>query len=132
MNLIYKTILALHIMSSSAFPPTSTLAFASANSASNSGDSREIPLLPGADPDSKLPTIQLGETISFQEMGPVIINADGTTRRISNWDTLTEHEREVSWRRIAKRNEERRAKLLEEQAHQPPNEGTMEQSEIEK
>jgi len=37
----------------------------------------EIPLLPEPDPDSNLPSIKLGETISFEEMGPVIINADG-------------------------------------------------------
>ena len=29
-------------------------------------------------------------------------------RRIDNWETLTESEREVSWRRIKKRNAERR------------------------
>ena len=39
----------------------------------------------------------------------------GTTRRIENWDTLTKHEQEVSWRRISKRNEQRRKVLLEKQ-----------------
>jgi predicted Fe-S protein YdhL (DUF1289 family) len=56
-------------------------------------------------------------------MGPVIINTDGTTRRISNWNELSEQEREVSWRRIAKRNEERREKLLEAQIQQAAEEG---------
>lgn len=46
-------------------------------------------------------------------MGPVIINSDGTTRRIDNWDQMTKGEQEVAWRRIAKRNEERRKVLLE-------------------
>ena len=55
------------------------------------------------------------ESIRFEEMGPVIINADGTTRRIDNWDQMTKSEQEVAWRRIAKRNEERRKALLEEQ-----------------
>eukprot|EP00546_Thalassionema_frauenfeldii_P009846 CAMPEP_0178918096 /NCGR_PEP_ID=MMETSP0786-20121207/13633_1 /TAXON_ID=186022 /ORGANISM="Thalassionema frauenfeldii, Strain CCMP 1798" /LENGTH=132 /DNA_ID=CAMNT_0020591761 /DNA_START=125 /DNA_END=523 /DNA_ORIENTATION=- len=75
----------------------------------------EIPQLPTADPDKDIPTIKLGETISFEEMGPVIINLDGTTRRIDNWDTMTEQEQKVAWRRISKRNEERRKKLLEQQ-----------------
>jgi hypothetical protein len=75
----------------------------------------KIPQLPEADPNSKLRSIKLGETISFEEMGPVIINTDGTTRRIDNWDELTEHEKEVSWRRISKRNEQRRKVLLEKQ-----------------
>jgi hypothetical protein len=55
------------------------------------------------------------ESIRFEEMGPVIINADGTTRRIDNWDQMTKGEQEVAWRRIAKRNEERRMALLEQQ-----------------
>jgi len=48
-------------------------------------------------------------------MGPIILNTDGTTRRIENWDTLTKHEQEVTWRRISKRNEIRRQALLKEQ-----------------
>ena len=51
-------------------------------------------------------------------MGPVIINSDGTTRRIDNWDQMTKGEQEVAWRRIAKRNEERRKVLLERQLEQ--------------
>ncbi len=51
-------------------------------------------------------------------MGPVIINADGTTRRIDNWDQMTMGEQGVAWRRIAKRNEERRNVLLERQREQ--------------
>lgn len=48
----------------------------------------------------------------------MIINADGTTRRIDNWDQMTKGEQEVAWRRIAKRNEERREALLEQQRRQ--------------
>ena len=48
------------------------------------------------------------------ELGPIIINADGTTRRITNWNTLTKGEQESSWRLISKRNKERLV-LLERQ-----------------
>jgi hypothetical protein len=100
---------------SSATNPT-PLAFALSqnnNSIDNNQKANDIPLLPAAADDAHhLPRIQLGETIQFAEMGPVIINTDGTTRRIDNWDQLTEKEREVTWRRISKRNEERRKKLL--------------------
>lgn len=75
----------------------------------------ELPQLPPPDPNSNLPTIRLGETIRFEEMGPIILNTDGTTRRIENWDSLTEKEKEVTWRRISKRNEERRQILLQQQ-----------------
>jgi hypothetical protein len=73
----------------------------------------EIPLLPASDPDSNIPSLKLGETMRFEEMGPIIINLDGTTRRIDNWNEMTKHEQEVSWRRIAKRNDERRKMLME-------------------
>lgn len=35
------------------------------------------------------------------------VNGDGTISRISNWDELSEREREVVLRRITKRNKER-------------------------
>ncbi len=81
-------------------------------------ESSEIPLLPAADPNSNIPRINLGETILFEEMGPIILNLDGSTRRIANWDQMTEHERQVTWRRISKRNEERRQLLLQQQQEQ--------------
>ena len=37
-----------------------------------------VPLLPEPDANSNLPSIKLGETISFEAMGPIILNADGT------------------------------------------------------
>lgn len=83
----------------------------------NDIDEAEGPLLlpESNNDDPSIPKIQLGETIAFEDMGPVIINADGTTRRIDNWDKMTKHEQEVAWRRISKRNAERRAALLEQQ-----------------
>ena len=42
----------------------------------------------------------------------------GTTRSIANWDQMTEQERKVAWRRISKRNEERRNALLEQQQNE--------------
>mmetsp|Transcript_4980 Transcript_4980/g.7812 ORF Transcript_4980/g.7812 Transcript_4980/m.7812 type:complete len:143 (+) Transcript_4980:187-615(+) len=94
-------------------------AFATASTPKDSGKNeideavKEVPLLPESDPNKDIPTIKLGETIKFEEMGPVIINLDGSTRRIDNWDEMTDKEREVAWRRISKRNEERRKMLLE-------------------
>jgi hypothetical protein len=80
----------------------------------------KIPLLPPVDPNNaeNIPSIKLGEVLRLDSMGPIILNTDGTTRRISNWDKMTEKEQEVTWRRIKKRNEERRNKLLEEAAQQ--------------
>jgi hypothetical protein len=80
-----------------------------------SAATNNFPRLSESAPDSNLPRIKLGETIRFEEMGPVIINTDGTTRAIANWDDLSEREKEVTWKRISKRNEERRKILLEKQ-----------------
>ena len=90
------------------------------DSNANSDNQNDGPLLlpESNNDDPSIPKIQLGDTISFEEMGPVIINADGTTRRIDNWDKMSKHEQEVAWRRISKRNAERRAALLEQQQQQ--------------
>jgi hypothetical protein len=80
-----------------------------------SAATNNYPRLTESAPDSNLPRIKLGETIRFEEMGPIIINTDGTTRAIANWDELSEREKEVTWKRISKRNEERRKILLEKQ-----------------
>ena len=115
--------------SSTELNPTSTTSLSAANSNEGSGEmntdhnkqeQQEGPLLlpESNNEDPSIPRIQLGDTISFEEMGPVIINADGTTRRIDNWDKMSKHEQEVAWRRISKRNAERRAALLEQQQKQ--------------
>jgi len=48
-----------------------------------------------------------GDKLDLDALGPMIVNSDGTVRRIANWDALTTREQEVAWRRIAKRNQER-------------------------
>ena len=80
----------------------------------NEEGSTTLPQLPAGDPNDKtVPVLKLGESMKFEEMGPVVINTDGTTRQIANWDKMTEHEKTVTWRRISKRNAERRAMLEE-------------------
>jgi hypothetical protein len=75
----------------------------------------EVPLLPepkaAAAADAGTPTLKLGETMKFAELGPIIVNSDGTTRRITNWSTMTDAEQAVTMRRIGKRNQERMADL---------------------
>lgn len=63
-------------------------------------------------------TIKLGESISLEELGPIIINADGTTRRITNWSTLTEAEQKSSWRVISARNLKRLKNLQKKNAEE--------------
>ena len=108
---------------SSELNPTTATSLSAANDNKGSeemkADQQQPLLLPESNKDDpSIPKIQLGDTISFEEMGPVIINADGTTRRIDNWDKMSKHEQEVAWRRISKRNAERRAALMEQQQKQ--------------
>lgn len=71
-----------------------------------------IPLLPPVPENYEgMKTLSLGDTMSLDFLGPIIINPDGTTRRISNWDTLSKQEQESSWRRISERNKIRLAQL---------------------
>ena len=49
-------------------------------------------------------------------LGPMVLNHDGTISRITNWDTLSAHEQATTFRLIAKRNAERKAKLEAQEA----------------
>jgi hypothetical protein len=62
--------------------------------------------------------INLGESISLEELGPIIINGDGTTRRITNWSTLTDAEQKSSWRVISARNLKRLKVLQKKNAEE--------------
>lgn len=65
-----------------------------------------------------------GEAVALTEMGPIVINADGSLARISNWSEMSEREREVTKKRITKRNAERLALLRSEQPQSPPPDGS--------
>ena len=56
-----------------------------------------------------------GEPLRLDTLGPIIINTDGTTSRISNWTQMTEMEQERALRLIARRNKKRREKLKREE-----------------
>jgi hypothetical protein len=94
-------------------------------------DSTPVPLLlpPSEGSGENITSIKLGETISFAELGPIILNKDGTTRRIDNWKEMTKEEQESTWRIIRKRNAERREQLLLEQEKQKEEEKSSNNSE---
>lgn len=52
-----------------------------------------------------------GEAVALDYLGPMIVNKDGTLRRISNWNTLSKAERDNTLRIVTKRNRERIEKL---------------------
>jgi hypothetical protein len=52
-----------------------------------------------------------GEAVAMEELGPIVINTDGTTARITNWHEMTPAEQEKTRRVIVARNAKRLAKL---------------------
>lgn len=73
-----------------------------------------IPLLKEeAEPNEGVHKVRVnGDKVNMgDEMGPIIVNTDGTVRRISNWHTLIPREKEATLRRITARNRERLAAL---------------------
>ncbi|XRB14206.1 hypothetical protein RI054_07g40450 [Pseudoscourfieldia marina] len=61
--------------------------------------------------DSSVHKLKLGERTAFADIGPLVIQKDGTAKRIANWDTLTDHEKKATLRIVGKRNRERIAEL---------------------
>ncbi|OQR96114.1 hypothetical protein THRCLA_22023 [Thraustotheca clavata] len=48
-----------------------------------------------------------GAGIALDHLGPMVVQPDGTLMRIKDWDTKTDHEKEMIKRVITKRNKER-------------------------
>jgi hypothetical protein len=66
--------------------------------------------------DETSPTqLTLGQRVSLeQELGPLVVNADGTVGRIANWHQMTEKEKANVLRVLGKRNKERIMALKEQ------------------
>ena len=73
-------------------------------------DENTVKLLPEPTGE-KSRELKFGESIKLEELGPIIINPDGTTRRITNWANLTKQEQQSTYRLISARNKRRVAEL---------------------
>jgi hypothetical protein len=83
----------------------------------NESNEKEIPLLPlpKAEKEGETRQLPLGGTVKMDYLGPMIINTDGTVRRIANWQTMTPAEQANTVRLITARNK-RRLEALKQQA----------------
>lgn len=78
------------------------------NNESNESKSPPLALPPTSDStDQKLDINGQGTTVSLDHLGPIVVNQDGTMSRISNWDKMTEIEKQNTMRIIGKRNKQR-------------------------
>eukprot|EP00968_Pinguiococcus_pyrenoidosus_P010654 scaffold846_cov252-Pinguiococcus_pyrenoidosus.AAC.17 len=88
------------------------LSFAMA-SQEQSGSVPQLPSVP--DGAEGVQELKMGDKVKLDAFastyGPAIVAEDGTLRRIDNWAEMSPREQEVAWRRLVKRNEERKAKL---------------------
>ena len=63
-------------------------------------------------PDASSATNQLdlsggGSTAKLDHLGPMVVNTDGTLARITNWEHMTEGEKQATLRVLGKRNKQR-------------------------
>ena len=78
------------------------------------GEENELLCLPaptGDDLSNESESMSMGG--SMADLGPIILNSDGSMSRIPNWKDMPKSEQEKTMRVIAKRNKSRKAKLLE-------------------
>lgn len=69
--------------------------------------------LPDGSASDKLGIGSGGSTVKLDHLGPMVVNQDGTLSRISNWEKMTEQEKQNTLRIIGKRNQKRLAALRE-------------------
>ncbi|CAE6445515.1 unnamed protein product [Rhizoctonia solani] len=80
--------------------------------------------------DPSLTTLEVGgKSISFDKLGPMVVNSDGTLSRIANWQEMTPAEQKNTIRVLSKRNQLRTSTFAQAQAtSNVPSEDTVAQS----
>ncbi|KAH9821174.1 hypothetical protein DFH28DRAFT_951716 [Melampsora americana] len=67
----------------------------------------------------KTKTLGVGEVaLSFDHLGPMVINTDGSISRISNWDKLSDLEKTRTSRLVTQRNAQRLTRLREKETNE--------------
>ncbi|CAE6487650.1 unnamed protein product [Rhizoctonia solani] len=60
----------------------------------------------GSANESGTTTLEIGgKSISFDKLGPMVVNSDGTLSRIANWQEMTPAEQNNTIRVLSKRNQ---------------------------
>ncbi|KAJ6781540.1 hypothetical protein PWT90_05027 [Aphanocladium album] len=59
-----------------------------------------------------------GSTIKLSDLGPLVVNVDGTVSRINNWKEMTEAERETTVRMVRRRNKQRLDAFMKQKEEQ--------------
>ncbi|KAI8377563.1 uncharacterized protein BYT42DRAFT_570741 [Radiomyces spectabilis] len=85
------------------------------SSESTNGANESKPIL--ALPSTAEETVKVGinDNYKLKELGPVVVNEDGTLSRINNWHEMADIEKDNVNRILLKRNRERLARLKEKE-----------------
>ncbi|PXF47559.1 hypothetical protein BWQ96_02703 [Gracilariopsis chorda] len=86
---------------------------ASNSPSSNSEDPLRLPPI-SSQSDTQKVDLSSGSASLADALGPLVINSDGTTSRIANWQMMTPAEKATTLRIITARNRKRMAKLKDE------------------
>ncbi|CEL62001.1 hypothetical protein RSOLAG1IB_04752 [Rhizoctonia solani AG-1 IB] len=71
----------------------------------------------GSNSEPSVTTLEVGgKSISFDKLGPMIVNSDGTLSRIANWPELTPAEQKNTIRVLSKRNQLRTSMFAQAEA----------------
>ncbi|CAO3678884.1 unnamed protein product [Umbelopsis vinacea] len=70
--------------------------------------------LPAAGDSESVPTTEVNSSFKLSELGPVVINENGTMSRIDNWHEMSDIEKANVNRILLKRNKARLEKLRKE------------------
>ncbi|KAL1595613.1 hypothetical protein SLS59_008251 [Nothophoma quercina] len=71
-------------------------------------DDAQLPLLPASELNSGAPQLEVGgEGVTLDELGPMVVNKDGSLSRIENWAEMSELEKKNTLRVLGKRNKQR-------------------------
>ncbi|KZT39765.1 hypothetical protein SISSUDRAFT_984355 [Sistotremastrum suecicum HHB10207 ss-3] len=68
-------------------------------------DAQHIPLaLPAPVSEDNVSQLNVGSTLKLDELGPMVVNSDGTLSRIANWKEMSEIEKDRTLRVLVARN----------------------------
>ncbi|KAJ3715688.1 hypothetical protein C8R42DRAFT_679963 [Lentinula raphanica] len=85
----------------------------SAETSSGEAPSNSIGLLPAPESDASTKQLDVGsgQKVLLDELGPMVVNSDGTLSRIANWSNMTEAEQKRTLRVLGSRNQLRLAAI---------------------
>lgn len=92
-----------------------TVTLTAATISESQSEDMSAPRLPPSGQDRTQLDLSNGHASLGDQLGPLVINKDGTTARITNWQEMTDNEKETTMRIVTKRNRARLAAIKEQE-----------------